>query len=80
MMIKRCEYAGGCEREGTRFFQAEPLKRWLCEEHFQQTLNVAAEIEASVRRMLEAAWQEHLDQHLREGNLEVGSYIAIDPL
>jgi tellurite resistance protein len=39
------------------------------EEHFQQALNAAAELEAAARRKLDAEWQAHLEEYLREHNL-----------
>jgi hypothetical protein len=66
---KPCEYAGGCDREATRIFPAAPVKGWLCDEHFQQTLNALAEIEAADRRKLDAEWEAHFEKYLRENNL-----------
>jgi hypothetical protein len=64
-----CGYPGGCDREGIRFFDAPPVERWLCEEHFQATLNAAAEVEADARRKSDAEWLLHLEKYLREKNL-----------
>lgn len=69
-MNRRCVFAA-CDREGTRLFQAEPVRGWLCEEHFRQTLNAAAEQEAVVRRKFEHEWEEHLGKYLRENNLNL---------
>jgi hypothetical protein len=66
---KLCEYAGGCGREATRVFPAAPVKGWLCDEHFQQTLNAVAEIEAADRRKLDAEWEAYFEKYLRENNL-----------
>lgn len=69
MTRRSCEYVGGCDREATRLFQAEPVNGWLCEDHFQQVLNAAAEVEAIARRKFDAEWHEHLGKYLREHNL-----------
>jgi len=61
----------GCDREGTRLFDAPPVEGWLCEEHFQATLNAAAEVEADARRKADAEWLLHLEKYLREKNLTV---------
>ena len=66
-----CEYAGGCNREATRVFPAAPVKGWLCDEHFQQTLNAVAELEAADRRKLDAEWAVHFEKYLRENNLNL---------
>jgi hypothetical protein len=66
---KPCKYAGGCDREATRLFPAPPVKGWLCDEHFQQTLNALAELEASDRRKLDAEWEAHFEKYLCENNL-----------
>lgn len=63
---KPCEFAGGCDRQATRLF---PVKGWLCDEHFQQTLNALAEMEAADRRKLDAEWEAHFEKYLRESNL-----------
>jgi hypothetical protein len=39
---------------------------WLCEEHFRQVLDAAAELEAAAQRKLDAEWQAHLEKCLRE--------------
>ena len=64
-----CGYPGGCDREGIRLFDAPPVEGWLCEEHFQATLNAAAEVEADARRKSDAEWLLHLEKYLREKNL-----------
>ncbi len=64
-----CSYPGGCNREGIRLFDAPPVDGWLCEEHFQATLNAAAEVEADARRKSDAEWLLHLEKYLREKNL-----------
>jgi hypothetical protein len=64
-----CGYPGGCDREGIRLFDAPPVEGWLCEEHFQATLNAAAEVEADARRKNDAEWLLHLEKYLREKNL-----------
>jgi len=64
-----CCYPRGCDREAVRPFDAPPVKGWLCEEHFQATLNAAAEVEADARRKTDAEWVLHLDKYLREKNL-----------
>ena len=66
---KSCEYAGGCDRDATKPFPAAPVKGWLCDEHFQQTLNTLAELEAADRRKLDAEWVAHFEKYLRENNL-----------
>ncbi|MFZ0883946.1 MAG: hypothetical protein WAN14_11145 [Candidatus Acidiferrales bacterium] len=66
---KTCEYAGGCDREATRLFPASPVKGWLCDEHFHQTLNALAEVEAADRRKLDAEWVTHFEKYRRETNL-----------
>ena len=70
-MSKICEYVGGCDREATRNYPAEPVKGWLCEEHFHQVLDAAAELEASARRKFDAEWQAHFEKYLREHNLNI---------
>ena len=45
-----CAYVGGCDREATRNFPAEPVNGWLCEEHFLEVLNAVADSEAVLRR------------------------------
>lgn len=47
------------------------MKAWLCDEHFQQTLNAAAELEAADRSKLDAEWQVHFVKYLRENNLKL---------
>jgi len=64
-----CCYPGGCDHKGIRLFDAPPVEGWLCEEHFQATLNVAAELEADARRKTDAEWLLHLEQYLHEKNL-----------
>jgi hypothetical protein len=64
-----CRYPGGCDREGIRLFNAPPVEGWLCEEHFQECLNAAAEIEVDARRKDDADWLTHLEEYLREHNL-----------
>jgi hypothetical protein len=64
-----CSYPGGCGREATRLFDAPPIEGWLCEEHFQATLNAAAEVEADTRRKNDAEWLLHLEKYVREKNL-----------
>jgi hypothetical protein len=54
-----------------RLFDAPPVEGWLCEEHFQATLNAAAEVEADARRKTDAEWLLHLEKYLREKNLTV---------
>jgi hypothetical protein len=68
-----CCYPGGCDREGIRLFDAPPVEGWLCEEHFQATLNAAAEVEADAdaRRKSDAEWLLHLEKYLHEKNLTV---------
>jgi hypothetical protein len=68
---KPCEYAGGCNREATRLFPAAPVKGWLCDEHFQQSLNAAADLEVADRRKLDAEWKAHFETYLRENNLNL---------
>jgi hypothetical protein len=64
-----CRYPGGCDREGIRLFKAPPVEGWLCEEHFQDILNTAAEAEADARRKADSEWQMHLEKYVREHNL-----------
>ena len=64
-----CCYPGGCDREGIRLFDAPPVEGWLCEEHFEKTLNAAAELEAVARRKDESEWLLYLEKYLREHNL-----------
>jgi uncharacterized protein with PIN domain len=66
-----CCYPGGCGREGIRVFDAPQVKGWLCEEHFQECLDAAAEVEADARRKNDAEWSSHLEKYLREHNLTV---------
>lgn len=54
-MKRRCEHVRGCDREASRFFPTEPERGWLCEEHFQQALETAAELEAAARAMPDSA-------------------------
>jgi hypothetical protein len=68
-VARPCEYAGGCDREATRLFPAAPVKGCLCDEHFRQTLNALAELEAADRRKLDAEWAAHFENYLRENNL-----------
>jgi hypothetical protein len=68
-MGRTCQYVSGCDREATRLFAAEPVNGWLCEEHFQQALKAAAELEADARRKFDAEWQGHFEKYLREHNL-----------
>ena len=68
---KPCEYGDGCNREATRLFPAAPVKGWLCDEHFQQTLNAVAELEAADRRKVDAEWAVHFEKYLRENNLNL---------
>jgi hypothetical protein len=69
-MSKRiCCYPHGCDLEGIRLFNAPPVEGWLCEEHFQETLNIAAEAQADVRKGRDARWQAHLEKYLRENKL-----------
>ena len=56
---------------GIRLFNAPPVEGWLCEDHFQDTLNTAAEAEAEARRKADSEWQMHLEKYLRENNLTV---------
>ena len=65
-MSRTCEYVGGCDRKATRLFPAGPVNGWLCEEHFRQVLDAAAELEAAAQRKLDAEWQAHLEKFLRE--------------
>jgi hypothetical protein len=64
---KPCEYAGGCNREATRLFPGAPVKIWLCDEHFQQTLDALAELPD--RRKLDAEWVVHFQKYRRENDL-----------
>lgn len=64
-----CCYSGGCDREGVRLFNAPPAAGWLCEEHFQECLNAAAEVEAGARRKTENEWLLHLEKYLRDNDL-----------
>ena len=68
---KSCEYAGGCDREATRNFPAEPVKGWLCENHFLEVLNAAAEVEAAARRKFAVEWHAHFEKYLRDQNLNL---------
>ena len=70
-MARHCEYGGGCDREATKPYPAEPVNGWLCEEHFRQTLDAAAEIEAVARRKFEADWDAHFEKYRREHNLNL---------
>jgi len=70
-MSKTCNYAGGCRREATRPFPAEPVQGWLCDEHFGEVLNAAADVEAAARQQLDAEWHAHLEQYFREHNLDL---------
>lgn len=45
------------------------MNGWLCEEHFQQTLKAAAEVEAAARCKLDAEWRVHFKKYLRDNNL-----------
>jgi hypothetical protein len=67
--MRMCSYPGGCGREGVRLFDAPPVKGWLCEEHFDECLNAAAEVEAEDRRKRDAEWFSHLEKYLRDHNL-----------
>ena len=67
--MRMCGYPGGCSREGIRPFDAPPVKGWLCEEHFHECLNAAAEVEADDRRKRDAQWFLHLEKYLRDHNL-----------
>ena len=67
--MQKCRYPEGCDREGVRLFNAPPVEGWLCEEHFQECLNAAAEVEADARRKDESDWLLHLEKYLREHNL-----------
>jgi hypothetical protein len=69
MSRRTCCYPGGCVREGFRLFDAPPAEGWLCEEHFQEILNAAAEVEADARRKSDSEWFLHLEKYLREHNL-----------
>jgi len=69
MSERLCRYPGGCDREGIRLFNAPPVEGWVCEEHFQECLNAAAEVEADARRKDESDWLLHLEKYLREHNL-----------
>jgi hypothetical protein len=51
-----CSFPGGCDREGVRLFDAPPVDGWLCEEHFEESLNAAAEVEADARRKENSEW------------------------
>jgi hypothetical protein len=62
-----CEYAGGCNRESTRPFPIAPVKIWLCDEHFQQTLDALAELPDF--RNLDAEWVKHFEKYRREKGL-----------
>jgi hypothetical protein len=64
-----CCYPGGCDREGVRLFDAPPVDGWLCEQHFEETLNAAAELEAAARRKDQSEWLLYLEKYLREHNL-----------
>jgi hypothetical protein len=61
-----CRYPDGCDREGIMLFDAPPVEGWLCEEHFQATLNAVAEVEADARRKADAEWLLHREKYLRE--------------
>jgi len=69
MSWRICCYPGGCDREGIRLFDASPVNGWLCEKHFQESLNAAAELEADARIKYDSEWFLHLDKYLREHNL-----------
>jgi hypothetical protein len=69
MSGKICCYPGGCDREGIRLFDARPAEGWLCEEHFQEILNAAAEVEADARKRYDSEWFLHLEKYLLEHNL-----------
>jgi hypothetical protein len=69
MSWRICCYPDGCEREGVRLFDAPPVEGWLCEKHFQESLNAAAEIEADARRKDNSEWLLYLEKYLREHNL-----------
>ena len=66
-----CCYPSGCDRDGTRLFDAPPVDGWLCEEHFEEILNAAADVEADGRRKANAEWLLHLEKYLLEHNLTV---------
>jgi hypothetical protein len=68
-MRRTCQYVSGCDRDATRLFVAQPVNGWLCEEHFQQALNAAADLEADGRRKFDAEWQAQFEKYLREHNL-----------
>ena len=68
-MGKPCEYAGGCNREATSPFPVAPVKIWLCDEHFQQTLDALADAELSDRRKLDAEWVVHFQEYRKENDL-----------
>lgn len=69
-MTKRtCCYPTGCAREGVRLFNAPPVQGWLCEEHFRESLNTAAEAEVDARGRRDSRWQAHLEKYLRENKL-----------
>ena len=66
-----CEYVDCCDREGTRFWEDSPAQGWLCEEHFRQVLNAAAEAEAAARGKFDNEWTTHLESYLRENSLKI---------
>ena len=68
-MGRRCAF-DGCDRDATRLFQADPVNGWLCEDHFQQALNAAAEEQAIERSKLDAEWRAHLQNYMRENHIE----------
>lgn len=68
-MGRRCAF-DGCDRDATRLFQAGPVNGWLCEDHFQQALNAAAEEQAIERRKLDAKWRAHLQNYMRENHID----------
>jgi hypothetical protein len=69
-----CEHIGGCDREATRLF---PERGWLCEEHFQQTLNAAADLEAEVRRKRDDEWRAYFEKYLCDHNLKMEGLTAV---
>jgi len=73
-----CCYPGGCDREGIRLFDAPPAAGWLCEEHFEETLNAAADLEAVARKKDESEWLLHLEKYLREHNLTMRELTEAD--
>jgi hypothetical protein len=70
-MRRTCQYTGGCDREATKAFPADPVNGWLCEEHFREVLNAAADLQRADWRKENEEWQAHFAEYRRKHNLDV---------